>query len=202
MGLSMKLVIVPIVSSTSYLEPTSEGLTGQPYANMYIELNVQCQSNFETDRQLLTDKYIIYMRSTALKSVLFIFSLSILITCLLLPVQLYGSTILCDQSLNLTNCDERSSSSSTSDTTIIDNSRSDNTETPLIIPDISPTDKDLEDATTDGDRGTTDTDVNNDNDNDNDDSENSIDENSDDDRDSSDSEGGSSDNEPSLIPFP
>lgn len=143
------------------------------------------------------------MRSTVLKSVLFIFSLSILIACLLLPVQLYGSTILCDQSLNLTNCDERSS---TSDTTTIDNSRSDNTETPLIIPDISPTSKDLDDAMTDGDRGTTDTDVNNDNDNDNDDSENSIDENSDtdrdDDKDSSNSEGGSSDSKTSLIPFP
>jgi len=138
------------------------------------------------------------MRSTVLKSVLFIFSLSILIACLLLPVQLYGSTILCDPSFNLTNCDERSSSSSTSDTTTIDNSRSDNTETPLIIPDISPTSKDLDDAMTDGDLGTTDTDVNNDND----DSENSIDENSDGDRDSSDSEGRSSDNEPSLIPFP
>jgi len=104
----------------------------------------------------------------------------------------------------LTNCDERSSSSSISDTTNIDNSRSDNTETPLIIPDISPTSKDLDDAMTDGDLGTTDTDVNNDNDND--DSENSIDENSDtdrdDDKDSSNSEGGSSDNEPSLIPFP
>jgi len=140
-----------------------------------------------------------------LRSVLFIFSL-FLILCLLLPVQLYGSTILCDPSLNLTNCDERSlsSSSSTSDTTTIDNSRSDNTETPLIIPDISPTSKDLDDAMTDGDLGTTDTDVNNDNDND--DSENSIDENSDtdrdDDKDSSNSEGGSSDNEPSLIPFP
>ena len=144
-----------------------------------------------------------------LNSVLFIFSL-FLIVHLLSPVQLYGSTILCDPSLNLTrptNCDERSSlSSSTSDTETTDNSQSDNTETPLIIPDISPTDKDLEDATTDGDRGTTDTDVNNDNDNDNDDSKNSIDENSDtdrdDDKDSSNSEGGSSDNEPSLIPFP
>lgn len=140
-----------------------------------------------------------------LRSVLFIFSL-FLILCLLLPVQLYGSTILCDPSLNLTNCDERSSSSSTPDTTTIDNSRSDNTETPLIIPDISPTSKDLDDAMTDGDLGTTDTDVSNDNDNDYDDSENSIDENSDtdrdDDEDSSNSEGGSSDNDPSLIPFP
>ena len=148
---------------------------------------------------------------TVLNSVLFIFSL-FLIVGLLPLVQLYGSTILCDPSLNLTrptNCDERSSSSSsTSDTATTDNSQSDNTETPLIIPDISPTNKDLEDETTDGDRGTTDTDVNNDNDNDNDndDSENSIDENSDtdrdDDKDSSNSEGGSSDSETSLIPFP
>ena len=139
------------------------------------------------------------MRST----VLFIFSLSILIACLLLPVQLYGSTILCDPSLNLTNCDERSSSSSTSDTTTIDNSRSDNTETPLIIPDISPTNKDLEDETTDGDRGTTVPDatdeVSDDND-DNDDNDNS--ENLDADSDSSNSEGGSSDSKTSLIPFP
>jgi len=140
-----------------------------------------------------------------LRSVLFIFSL-FLIICLLLPVQLYGSTILCDPSLNLTNCDERSSSSSTSDITTTDNSQTDNAETPLIIPNISPTSKDLDDAMTDGDLGTTDTDINNDNDNDNDDSENSIDVNSDtdrdDDKDSSNSEGGSSDNEPSLIPFP
>ena len=143
-------------------------------------------------RQLLIDKYIIYMRSTVLKSVLFIFSLSILIACLLLPVQLYGSTILCDQSLNLTNCDERSSSSSISDTRTIDNSRSDNTETPLIIPDISPTSKDLDDAMTDGDLGTTDTDTTDDDDS----------ENQDVDSDSGNSEGGSSDSETSLIPFP
>jgi hypothetical protein len=139
-----------------------------------------------------------------LNSVLFIFSL-FLIVGLLPPVQLYGSTTLCDPSFNLTNltnCDEESPSSSTSDTETRDNSQSDNTETPLIIPDISPTSKDLDDAMTDGDLGTTDTDVNNDDD----DSENSIDENSDtdrdDDEDSSNSEGGSSDNEPSLIPFP
>ena len=96
-----------------------------------------------------------------LNSVLFIFSL-FLIVCLLSPVQLYGSTILCDPSFNLTNltnCDEESPSSSTSDTETTDNSQSDNTETPLIIPDISPTDKDLDDATTDGDLGTTVTDA-------------------------------------------
>lgn len=106
-------------------------------------------------------------------------------------------------------CDERSSSSSTSNTETIDNSRSDNTETPLIIPDISPTDKDLGDSTAGGDLGTIDTDAtndNNDDDDDNDDSKNSIDKNSDtgreNDRDSSESEDGSSDSKTSLIPFP
>ncbi len=138
-----------------------------------------------------------------LNSVLFIFSL-FLIVRLLSPVQLYGSTILCDPSLNLTNCDERSSLlSSTFDTETTDNSQSDNTETPLIIPDISPTNKDLEDETTDGDRGTTVPDatdeVSDDND-DNDDNDNS--ENLDADSDSSNSEGGSSDSKTSLIPFP
>ena len=133
-----------------------------------------------------------------LNSVLFIFSL-FLIVGLLPPVQLYGSTTLCDPSFNLTNltnCDEESPSSSTSDTTTIDNSRSDNTETPLIIPDISPTSKDLDDAMTDGDLGTTDTDATDDV------SDDDNSENQDVDSDSSNSEGGSSDNEPSLIPFP
>jgi hypothetical protein len=105
----------------------------------------------------------------------------------------------------------------------MDNSRSDNTETPLIIPDISPTNKDLEDSMTDGDLGTIVVDATNDvnNDDDNDDSENNIDANSDTDRendkdssdansdtdrendkDSNDGEDVSSDDEPSLIPFP
>ena len=132
-----------------------------------------------------------------LNSVLFILSL-FLIVRLLSPVQLYGSTILCDPSLNLTNCDERSSlSSSTSDTETTDNSQSDNTETPLIIPDISPTNKDLEDETTDGDRGTTVPDATDEVSDDNDNSENL-----DADSDSSNSEGGSSDSKTSLIPFP
>ena len=138
------------------------------------------------------------MRSTVLNSVLFIFSL-FLIVGLLPPVQLYGSTTLCDPSFNLTNltnCDEESPSSSTSDTKTTDNSQSDNTETPLIIPDISPTSKDLDDAMTDGDLGTTDTDATDDV------SDDDNSENQDVDSDSSNSEGGSSDNEPSLIPFP
>jgi len=133
-----------------------------------------------------------------LYSVLFIFSL-FLIVGLLPPVQLYGSTTLCAPSFNLTNltnCDEESPSSSTSDTETTDNLQSDNTETPLIIPDISPTSKDLDDAMTDGDLGTTDTDATDDV------SDDDNSENQDVDSDSSNSEGGSSDNEPSLIPFP
>ena len=94
-------------------------------------------------------------------------------------------------------CDERSSSSSTSNTETIDNSRSDNTETPLIIPDISPTDKDLGDSTAGGDLGTIDTDATNDNNDDDDD-----DTDRENDRDSSESEDGSSDSKTSLIPFP
>ena len=139
-----------------------------------------------------------------LNSVLFIFSL-FLIVGLLPPVQLYGSTTLCDPSFNLTNltnCDEESPSSSTSDPGIIDNSRSDSTETPLIIPDISPTDKDLEDATTEGDLGTTVTDATDDVNNDDNDDDNDDSENPDADSDSSNSEGGSSDSKTSLIPFP
>ena len=110
---------------------------------------------------------------------------------------------MCDPSLNLTNltnCDEESPSSSTSDPGIIDNSRSDNTETPLIIPDISPTSKDLDDAMTDGDLGTTDTEATDDVSDDASDDDNS--ENQDVDSDSSNSEGGSSDSGTSLIPFP
>ena len=139
-----------------------------------------------------------------LNSVLFIFSL-FLIVGLLPPVQLYGSTTLCDPSFNLTNltnCDEESPSSSTSDPGIIDNSQSDNTETPLIIPDISPTDKDLEDATTEGDLGTTVTDATDDVNNDDNDDDDDDSEDPDTDRDSSNSEGGSSDSKTSLIPFP
>jgi hypothetical protein len=133
-----------------------------------------------------------------LNSVLFIFSL-FLIVGLLPPVQLYSSTTLCDPSFNLTNltsCDEESPSSSTFDTETTDNSQSDNTETPLIIPDISTTSKDLDDAMTDGDLATTDTDATDDV------SDDDNSENQDVDSDSSNSEGGSSDSETSLIPFP
>ncbi|MPZ07899.1 MAG: hypothetical protein GEU26_16040 [Nitrososphaeraceae archaeon] len=113
---------------------------------------------------------------------------------------------MCDPSFNLTNCDKGSSSSSTLDIETTDNSQSDNTETPLMIPDISPTNKDLKDAKTEGDLGSTVTDATDDvSDDDNDDDDHDDDDNSgnpDNDRDSSNSEDGSSDSETSLIQFP
>jgi hypothetical protein len=118
-----------------------------------------------------------------------------IIIFLLLPIQLYGSTVLCDPSLNLTNLtdcgdDEALLSNMSPDT----DSQFDNTETPLIIPDILPTDNELGDTTTDGDQGVKDPG--------NDESRINVDGP---DRGSGSSDGESSNDEgeiPSLIPFP
>jgi hypothetical protein len=123
---------------------------------------------------------------------------------MLLPAhQLYGSTILCDPS-NQTNCNEQRSVSN-SGTEVTENLQPDNTETPIIIPDISPTDEDLGDIATSDDLDGTDTEVtNNDNDNTNDDSENNIDGNSDGNEDSDSDDESDDDNnndQPSQIPF-
>jgi len=124
---------------------------------------------------------------------------------MLLPAhQLYGNTILCDPS-NQTNCNEQRSVSN-SGTEVTENLQPDNTETPIIIPDISPTDEDLGDIATSDDLDGTDTEVtNNDNDNTNDDSENNIDGNSDGNEDSDSDDESDDDNnndQPSQIPFP
>ena len=124
---------------------------------------------------------------------------------MLLPAhQLYGNTILCDPS-NQTNCNEQRSVSN-SGTEVTENLQPDNTETPIIIPDISPTDEDLGDIATSDDLDGTDTEVtNNDNDNTNDDSENNIDGNSDGNEDSESDDEPDDDNnndQPSQIPFP
>lgn len=124
---------------------------------------------------------------------------------MLLPAhQLYGSTILCDPS-NQTNCNEQRSVSN-SGTEVTENLQPDNTETPIIIPDISPTDKDLGDTATNDDLDGTETEVtNNDNDNTNDDSENNIERNSDGNEDSDSDDESDDDNnndQPSQIPFP
>jgi hypothetical protein len=67
-----------------------------------------------------------------------------LIAFLILPTQLYGSSISCDPTVNLTNqtnCRDRSSSSSNSESK--DDLQSDEIETPLLLPDISPTREDV-----------------------------------------------------------
>ena len=116
---------------------------------------------------------------------------------------LWKGTILCDPS-NQTNCNDQRLVSN-SGTEVTDNLQPDNTETPIIIPDISPTGENLGDTSTSNDLDETDTDVtNDDNDNTNDDSENSMDGNSDGNEDSDgDGESNDDDNDdqPSVIPF-
>ena len=128
----------------------------------------------------------------------------------LLPFEVYGSTLPCDPS-NLTICDEKTSSAS-SNTAAGDNTQSDNAGTPLVLPDISPTAKDLGNPTTNTDPDTSDTDsVNNNNDDDNsgnsadNDDDTNIDneeENGEDSGNSDDESSGGSDDGHSLIPFP
>ena len=78
----------------------------------------------------------------------FMFSLFLIVG--LLPTQLYGSTISCDPPANLTNCMEASTSSSSAfNTGTNGNSQSDDTITPLKLPDISPRDEDLHGVMTD-----------------------------------------------------
>ncbi|MGA6989483.1 MAG: hypothetical protein WBX81_03645 [Nitrososphaeraceae archaeon] len=63
---------------------------------------------------------------------------------MILPTQLYGSAVSCDPTINLTNqtnCAERSQPSTNPET--MDDLSSDDTETPLILPDLSPTREDL-----------------------------------------------------------
>ena len=109
---------------------------------------------------------------------------------------------MCDPP-NQTNCNDQRSVSN-SGTEVTNNLQPDNTETPIIIPDISPTDEDLGDTATSGDSDRTDTEVTGDNTDD--DSENNIDRNSngDEDTDSDDKSDDDNDNnpEPSLVPFP
>ena len=136
---------------------------------------------------------------------MFIFSLSAfslfsLIVCLL-PAELYGSTLPCDPS-NLTNCDEKTPSPSSSSATG-DDTQSDTAGTPLVLPDIAPTDKDLGTPTTGTDLDRSDTDSGNDNNDDSgDDNTNrdSEEENDEDSRNNGDESSG--DDEHLLIPFP
>lgn len=126
------------------------------------------------------------------------------------PTELYGSMLFCDPS-NLTECDEKTSSSSSlsSQTVAGDKTLSNNIEAPLVLPDISPTDQDLGSPSTYSDLGASDADSTNSNHN-NDDSENSGDNDDtnrkndqEEDEDSGNNEETSGGNDGrSLIPFP
>ncbi len=126
---------------------------------------------------------------------------------MLLPAhQLYGSSILCDPS-NQTNCNDQRSVSNPG-TEVTDKLQPDNTETAIIIPDISPTDEDLGDTATSNDLDGTDTEITRDNGNTDDDSEDNIDRNSegneDPNRDDESDHQNKDDDDPKspLIPFP
>jgi hypothetical protein len=128
------------------------------------------------------------------------FSLFSLIVCLL-PAELYGSSLPCDPS-NLTNCDEKTLSPSSSSAAELD-TQSDTAGTPLVLPDIAPTDKDLGTPTTDTDLDRSDPDSGNDNNDDSRDDNTNRDSEGENDEDSGNNEDESSgDDEHSLIPFP
>ena len=141
---------------------------------------------------------------------LFTFSLFFLVVYLL-PIEVYGSTLPCDPS-NLTNCDGKTSSASFN-TAAGDDTQSDNTRTPLVLPDISPTVEDLGTPTTDTDPDTSDTDsANNNNDDNSGISANNGDDTNRDNEGENDEDSGNSDDESSggsgsndghsLVPFP
>jgi hypothetical protein len=129
------------------------------------------------------------------------FSLFFLIVYLL-PIELYGSTLPCNPS-NLTDCDEKTSSSPSSSSAAGDDTQSDIAGTPLVLPDISPTDKDLGTPTTGTDLDVSDPDLGNDNNVDSGDVNTNRDSEEENDEDSGNNEDESSDDdEHSLIPFP
>ena len=143
-----------------------------------------------------------------------IVGLSAFLLFFILPTELYGSTIPCDPSTNLTNstsCDEKTSSPSSSTADRVDDDEKtsspssssavgdENTGTTLVLPDISPTDKDLGTGT-DLDASDTDSGNNNNDDSGGDDTRESEEENNDDSGNNEDESSG--DDASSLIPFP
>ena len=127
-----------------------------------------------------------------------LFSLPLVL--LILSTQLYASTVPCDSSVNLTNltnCNDTQSQDSKPGS--INDMRSDATQTPTIIPDISPTKEDLNDAKSDSNENdhfastSTSTDSG-DNDVDNADDEET--------NDREEGDGDDSGDGPSMIPFP
>jgi hypothetical protein len=118
-----------------------------------------------------------------------------------LPTEIYGSTgstDSCELLANLTNCREAPSTSNSAANSDLEQKSA---ETPLILPDISSTDADLNDIERDGNvkaTDTEDTDIaeNRDSPVDNRDADGESG------KEAGDSVGGESGNEPSLLPFP
>jgi len=124
-----------------------------------------------------------------------------LIVYLIPPTQLYGSTVSCDPTVNLTNQTNCAERSSTSNSETMDELRSDADETPLILPDLSPTREDLNNVERDANVKTTDSDgIENDVEANYDDEEKGEEETSDNDLEEKDGE--ESSDTSSLIPFP
>jgi cytoskeletal protein RodZ len=152
--------------------------------------------------EITTYSFIQWNLSSMRLSVLLI---AILALYLIVPfgIQVYGSTNQCDPSVNQS-CSQSSQTESKTD--------SETSQTPLILPDLSPTKEDLNDGQTDESAKTSDS---NDNDdattststgtNDGDTTKNSADDNSDDKQESGDSsedDGKDSGDGPSMIPSP
>jgi hypothetical protein len=137
----------------------------------------------------------------SLFSIISLFSLSVY-----LPTEIYGSTgstDSCELLANLTNCREAPSTSNSAANSDLEQKSA---ETPLILPDISSTDADLNDIERDENVKTTDTDYNDDAKN-----RDNLGDNRDADRESEketnneeagDRGGDEAGNEPSLLPFP
>jgi hypothetical protein len=145
------------------------------------------------------DHNILPRNSVLMFSLFFIMSLFFL--SVYLSTEIYGSTgstDSCESLANLTNCLETSSASNTG---TLSKSEPKSAEIPLILPDISSTDADLNDIERDGNvkaTDTEDTDIaeNRDSPVDNRDADGESG------KEAGDSVGGESGNEPSLLPFP
>jgi hypothetical protein len=133
----------------------------------------------------------------SLFSIISLFSLSVY-----LPTEIYGSTgstDSCELLANLTNCREAPSTSNSAANSDLEQKSA---ETPLILPDISSTDADLNDIERDGNVKTTDTEDNNNAENRDSPADNRDADGESGKEEAGDSIGDESGNEPSLLPFP
>lgn len=124
-----------------------------------------------------------------------LFSLPLVL--LILSTQLYASTVPCDSSVNLTNltnCNDTQPQGFKPDS--INDMRSDATQTPTILPDISPTKEDLNDAESDSNDHFASTSISTDS------GDNDVDNADEETNDREEDDGDDSGDGPSMIPFP